>query len=152
MSKVTFYDSIEDGLLKFAVIAAKYNGQWVLCKHKGRATYEFPGGHREPGENIEDTARRELWEETGARTYHLVPVGIYSFRNTTEEPREADETFGMLYMADIQAFDPLPKFEIERIEFFETLPNHWTYPDIQPELLKRISKKTETILRHGDIQ
>ena len=62
---VKFYDKIDDDLLKFAVIISKSNSKWVFCKHRDRDTYEVPGGHREAGELIEDTARRELKEETG---------------------------------------------------------------------------------------
>ena len=62
MVKVKFYDSVKDSLLKFAVIIAKTEGKWVFCKHKDRDTYEIPGGHREPGEDILDTAKRELYE------------------------------------------------------------------------------------------
>lgn len=54
--EVKFYDTVEDKLLKFAVIVAKSNGKWVFCQHKERDTYECPGGHREAGENIDDTA------------------------------------------------------------------------------------------------
>lgn len=35
------------------------------------------GGHREPGETIEETARRELYEETGALRYTIEPLGTY---------------------------------------------------------------------------
>ena len=34
MTKVNFYDSIDDSMLKFAVIIAKHNGKWVFCKHR----------------------------------------------------------------------------------------------------------------------
>ena len=34
MVSVKFYDSVEDSLLKFAVIIAKADGKWVFCKHK----------------------------------------------------------------------------------------------------------------------
>ena len=44
--EVKFYKSVEDSLLKFAVIVAKHNGKWIFCKHKERSTYEVPGGHR----------------------------------------------------------------------------------------------------------
>ena len=47
MTKVNFYDSIDDSMLKFAVIIAKHNGKWVFCKHRERSTWEVPGGHRE---------------------------------------------------------------------------------------------------------
>ena len=33
------YDSINDSMLKFAVIIARHNGKWVFCKHKERNEY-----------------------------------------------------------------------------------------------------------------
>ena len=66
MLEVKFYDTVDDSLLKFAVIISQSNGKWVFCKHKERDTYEAPGGHREVGEDILETAKRELQEETGA--------------------------------------------------------------------------------------
>ena len=74
MLEVKFYDSVADGLLKFAVIVSRYDGKWVFCKHKERDTYEAPGGHREEGEAILDTAKRELQEETGAVKFSIEPV------------------------------------------------------------------------------
>ncbi len=67
MLEVHFHDIVDDELLKFAVIISKTNGKWVLCKHRERDTYEVPGGHREKGETILETAKRELREETGCR-------------------------------------------------------------------------------------
>lgn len=52
MLEVKFYDTVDDSLLKFAVIISLSNGKWVFCKHKERDTYEAPGGHREIGEDI----------------------------------------------------------------------------------------------------
>ena len=49
MLEVKFYDTVDDSLLKFAVIISQSNGKWVFCKHKERDTYEAPGGHREVG-------------------------------------------------------------------------------------------------------
>lgn len=76
--QVNFYDKVEDELLKFAVILSRHNGKWVFCKHKERDTYECPGGRREPGETIEETANRELREETGALEYKIEPICVYS--------------------------------------------------------------------------
>ena len=73
MIEVKFYDNVDDRLLKFAVIISKSNGQWVFCKHKDRNTYEVPGGHREKGELILDTAKRELKEETGLDIVEIIP-------------------------------------------------------------------------------
>lgn len=64
MLEVKFYDTVDDKLLKFAVIISRNKGKWVFCKHRERDTYEVPGGHREEEENILETASRELQEET----------------------------------------------------------------------------------------
>ena len=134
MLKVNFHDKTDDAMLKFAVIAARHNGRWVLCKHKDRSTYECPGGHREYAENIDDTAKRELWEETGAVKYDLKTVCVYSVSDVDTE------TFGMLYYADIFQFGELPQLEIEKIEFFKELPDNWTYPLIQPKLIAKVKE------------
>lgn len=78
MVEVKFYDSIDDKLLKFAVIISKTNGKWIFCKHRERDTYEVPGGHRESGEDILSTAKRELMEETGATDFTIKPICVYS--------------------------------------------------------------------------
>lgn len=72
MLVVKFYEDVKDELLRFAVVIAKHDGKWVLCKHKKRETLEFPGGHRETGEAIAETAKRELMEETGAVKFEIV--------------------------------------------------------------------------------
>ena len=60
MTKVQFYDRVDDGKLRFAVIITRTEGHWVFCKHRDRDTLEVPGGHREPGEDILDTAIEEV--------------------------------------------------------------------------------------------
>lgn len=139
MVKVNFYDDMEDSKLKFAVIVSKSRGKWVFCKHKDRDTYECPGGHREPGEDILAAARRELFEETGAVSYSLKQIGVYSVTGEDDFIHNRQETFGMLYYADIAEFDALPEYEIEKVVLMEELPLNWTYPDIQPKLIEKIN-------------
>ena len=134
---VNFYDSIDDVLLKFAVIVAKHNGKWVFCKHKERNTYEVPGGHREKGEDILETAKRELYEETGATKFTITPVCVYSVIGKNRVNDNGEEIYGMLYYADIKVLNELPPSEIERIVLLDDLPEKWTYPLIQPELISK---------------
>ena len=138
MTAIQYYDNIENDRLKFAVIISRYQNKWVFCKHKERDTYEFPGGHREPGEWIDTTARRELWEETGADQYDLHRVTPYSVRKDFGE-----ETYGMLYFAEIHKFGALPAYEITEIKFLDDLPENMTYPLIQPVLLERVKKELQ---------
>ena len=157
MKQVAFYKKTDDELLQFAVIAAKYQGRWVLCKHKKRSTWEFPGGHREAGETIEAAAVRELYEETGAAEYRMVPVSVYSVTDQAQSGEKQAESFGMLFSAEISRFDQLPPaFEMEKIECFEKPPDNWTYPEIQPLLFQHLrqaagktmicAEKTESLL------
>ncbi len=126
-------------MLKFAVILAKSDEKWIFCKHKARNTYEIPGGHREPGEEIDDTAKRELYEETGALRFSLVPVCIYSV--TAEDNFDGAETFGKLYYAEVQAFETELHSEIEKILFTAEPITNWTYPQIQPALFREARRR-----------
>ena len=135
---VSFYEAVEDSLLKFAVIVAKTNGKWVFCKHKERDTLEIPGGHREPNENIIDTAKRELIEETGAIDFDLKPICVYSV--IEKDNFNGEETFGLLCYADIKSFGEINS-EIERIIITDELPTNWTYPTIQRYLLAELEKR-----------
>lgn len=139
MLRVKFYDKVDDSLLMYAVIVSKSAGKWVFCKHKERETFELPGGRREPGEAIIETARRELWEETGAKQYEIRPICVYSVSGVNSMRKDPAESFGMLYSAEIYSFEPELHCEIERIVLFEELPGNWTYPDIQPKLVERVA-------------
>ena len=135
MDKVQFYDQVEDQKLRFAVIITKAEGRWVFCKHKQRDTLEIPGGHREPGEDILTTAKRELYEETGAVDFSIRPVCVYS------GTADGQETFGMLFYADVKAFEGELHSEIEQIVMRDELPTAWTYPEIQPYLLQEVCRR-----------
>lgn len=139
--EVKFYDSVDDSLLKFAVIISKSNGKWVFCKHKERNTYEVPGGRREEGESIFETAMRELSEETGAIAFDIEPVCVYSVTGKTRVNETGDESFGMLYYADIKNFEKELQSEIEKVELFDELPDEWTYPLIQPMLIEEYIRR-----------
>lgn len=139
--EVKFYDKADDQLLKFAVIIARTNCKWVFCKHRERDTYEVPGGHRECGEDILTTARRELREETGAVDFVINPICVYSVKGKTRINENIDdETFGMLFIADIFSFEELHS-EIESILITDHLVDNWAYPLIQPKLLEEAKNR-----------
>ena len=141
--EVKFYENIENKLLKFAVIISKSEGKWVFCKHKERDTYEVPGGHREENETILDTAKRELYEETGAIDFCIKKICVYSVTGKTRVNESGEESYGMLYYADIKEFDKELHSEIEKVLFLDELPNEWTYPLIQPLLIKEYQRRQQ---------
>ena len=141
--EIRFYDNVEDKLLKFAVIISKYNGKWVFCKHKERNTYEIPGGHREDGESVLECAERELTEETAALKFSITPICVYSVTGKNRVNSTGEETFGMLFFAEIFEFSNELNSEIELVRLFDSLPSEWTYPQIQPLLIKEYQKRSQ---------
>lgn len=113
----------------------------MFCKHKERDTYEVPGGHRETGESILEAARRELYEETGAVDYDIKPICVYSVTGKNRVNETGEETFGMLFFADVKCFEKELHSEMEKIELFDELPEKWTYHLIQPILIKEFEKR-----------
>ena len=141
MLDVNFYDNVADELLKFAVIISKTNGKWVFCKHKERDTYEIPGGHREENESVLETAKRELREETGALNFSISPICVYSVIGKNKVNETGEETYGMLFLADIKTFEPELHSEMEKVLITDTLVENWTYPLIQPKLIEEAKQR-----------
>jgi 8-oxo-dGTP diphosphatase len=126
--EIQFLDAndVDATAFKYAVIAARYRGKWVFCKNTKRK-WEIPGGHREEGETALEAAKRELFEETGAIRYTIQPVTAYRIHN-----------FGMLFYAEIEEIGDLPESEIERIDFFDKIPDDLSFPAYHPAMIERV--------------
>ena len=86
-----------------------------------------------------ETAKRELYEETGAIDFNIQPVCVYSV--IAEDNFDGEETFGMLYFATVKQLEPKLYNEIEKIVITDQMPSAWTYPDIQPKLLAEVQRR-----------
>ena len=135
MTEVRFCDRNEadDAVMGFSVVAARHKGKWIFCRHRERDTWELPGGHREPGEDLDRTAARELREETGAEDFSLEPVCAYALSGALSGS-------GMLYFADVRTLGQLPPMEIAETACFDFAPDSWTYPGVQPLLFRRVQE------------
>lgn len=139
--KCTVYTLGELKRYLYVVTFVRYKHQWVICKHKNRTTWETSGGHIEMNETPLEAAKRELYEETGAIDFDIIPVCDYSAGDETDEPHETDEitwTNGQVFLANVRKIGPLPESEMERIDFFDAFPKNLTYPDITSALLPYI--------------
>lgn len=47
----------------------------------------------------------------------------------------------MLYHAEIFKFEQMLEHEIEKIIFVDELEGEWTYPEIQPKLIKEAARR-----------
>jgi 8-oxo-dGTP pyrophosphatase MutT (NUDIX family) len=56
-----------------AVLVHRSSGRLLMLHHRKEDRWCFPKGHVEPGESLTQTARREVAEETGQRSFTLGP-------------------------------------------------------------------------------
>jgi 8-oxo-dGTP pyrophosphatase MutT (NUDIX family) len=73
------YDK-DGNILKAGGIIINPNGELLLYKNADRG-YSFPKGHVDPGEQVEETAIREIREETGLEVKIIRPLPDMSYLN-----------------------------------------------------------------------
>ncbi len=64
-------------------------GHQVVLRRTARGEYLFPKGHIDPGETEEETARREVAEETGVEAGIVAPLGEIGFSYQGDDYRVA---------------------------------------------------------------
>ena len=72
-------DLVDSPVEAVALIMHSEDGEKILLNREfrmatGRAVYNFPAGLIDPGETPEESAARELWEETGLKLVHIDDV------------------------------------------------------------------------------
>jgi 8-oxo-dGTP diphosphatase len=127
-----------EGLI-YSVIAARYVGKWIFVRHHERSTWEIPGGHIDKNETPFIAAGREMMEETGAVEFSLDCVATYSV------DKDGNTGYGRLFLAEVTKLGELPgNSEIAELIMKDNLPENLTYPDIQPQLFKRVNEYLKT--------
>jgi 8-oxo-dGTP diphosphatase len=125
--------SVEDSLLTYVVIGARYRGDWIFVRHRERQSWEIPAGHIEAGEEPDQAAVRELYEEAGVVESSMTVVSDY------EVTDGSSQGFGRLYFAEVLKIEALGDYEIGEIRFGRELPSPLTYPEVQTRLFSLLS-------------
>ncbi|WP_077327654.1 RNA deprotection pyrophosphohydrolase [Virgibacillus siamensis] len=104
--KLSFDDHPFSKEPKHVWVICKYNGKWLLTRHKDRGL-EFPGGKVEPGESAGEAAVREVMEETGGTIRKIRYIAQYFVAG------KAGNVIKNVYYADIASL-------LNRDTYYET--------------------------------
>ena len=111
------------GEIEFVNCVAYQQNHILFCKWRDSNIWTLPGGRTEPGETVEETAYRELLEETGATFKNpevLCYIHCFMFNS---------EYWGIAYLGEIEALGkPLDLNEISEARLFLHFPENLTKP------------------------
>lgn len=82
-------------ILPGAVVLIINEQSEVLLQHRRNGGWGLPGGLMELAESLEETAAREVEEETGLKTGHLELVGVFSGPEYYMKVSNGDELYAV---------------------------------------------------------
>jgi len=115
-------------------------GQLLMMKRSDNGMWGIPGGAMELGESTEETARRELLEETGLEAHSLTLFGVFSGKELFYRYPSGEEVYNVsvVYLAnDVRGNIDFLDGEHFDFQYFELaqLPENIS-PPIKPILKK----------------
>lgn len=133
--KIYPLESLKD--YKFVVVCSFFRGQLVLSRQKKKDTWETQGGHIEAGETPLESARRELYEESGILNARIIPVCDYYGYDADSHAN------GMVFAAIVEELGTLPESEMAEVWAFVRMPEALSYPHVTPLLFEESRRKIE---------
>ena len=122
---------------KYAAGGVVYHkGKVLTIKHLVRNSVEFPKGHIENNETKEQTALREVFEETGYKAKIIKPLGDITFEYDWDDGKRYRKTV-YYYLMDLADDNP----PIPNREAGEDFENLWLIPTEAKQLLTHEDSK-----------
>ena len=100
----------------------------ILLQHRDDGRWGLPGGLMEPGESFEETARREVREETGLTPGPMRFLGVWSGKDYFCRAANGDEFYSVTAAFLAREWSGAPAAAAG-----ESLGFAWTEPDALPE-------------------
>lgn len=134
-----------------SVIVEDYKGRILLQKRSDNHYWGYSGGSVELDEKVEDTAKRELYEETGLTANSLELFGIFSGKDTHYVYPNGDEVSNVdiVYICkDYSGKLKMQEDEVEQLKFFaiEEIPKK-----ISPPLKVALNKWVDGKIKNNKI-
>lgn len=82
-------------ILPGSIVIILNNQYEILLQHKVDGSWGLPGGLMELGESLTDTAKREVFEETGLNVGHLELIDVFSGPDYFYRIRDEDEFYSV---------------------------------------------------------
>lgn len=119
------------------VIVENEKGEILLIKRTDNGCWGYAGGSVELGEKVEDTACRELFEETGLIADSLELFSVFSGEDTRYTYPNGDEVHNIDIVYICRSFHGelrVDKDEVSELHFFdiESIPENISPPLIVP--------------------
>ncbi|PFG05397.1 NUDIX hydrolase [Bacillus sp. es.034] len=109
-------------ILPGAVVIILNDQHEVLLQHRTDGGWGLPGGLMELGESLEETARREVKEETGLEVGELKLVNIFSGKDYYFKVSNGDELYSVtaVYVTrDVKGKMDIDETESVEVQFFK---------------------------------
>lgn len=116
------------------VFLFRNDGMFLMMKRRDNGKWSCPGGMLEPGESLEETAVREVLEETGINIETITLISMASGKSLFYRYPNGDEVYNVtaIYSARINNDVILVPKDNEAIEFdwfnYKTLPDELSPP------------------------
>lgn len=123
-------------LLVGAGVFIHQNGKLLLQRRRDDGTWADHGGCIEIGETLEDTARREMLEETGLTAGKLELIGVFSGPERLHTYPNGDQAYmiGVYYLCEDYSGKPLTQSD-------ETTDLRWFPLDALPENIMPLARE-----------
>lgn len=109
-------------ILPGAVVIIENDRGEILLQHRRDGDWGLPGGLMELGESYEETARREVWEETGLRIGELTFVDVFSGPEYYLKVENGDELYSVTAVFATRKYQGTLKVDLQesiKMEFFK---------------------------------